>query len=53
MVQWVENLTAAAQLTVQTWVGSLAQSSGLKDPVVTAAEAPIQSLAPELPYATK
>ena len=31
MVQWVKNLTAAAQVIAEAWVQSLAQCSGLKD----------------------
>jgi len=31
MMQWVENLTAAAQVAVEVWVQSPAQPSGLKD----------------------
>ena len=34
MAQWVKNLTAAAQVTAEVWVCSLAQSSGLKDPAL-------------------
>ena len=33
-VQWVKNLTAVAQITVEGQVQSLAQHSGLKDPVL-------------------
>ena len=56
MVQWVKNLTAAVQVTVDVRVQSLILHSGLKDPM-----SPqlwfrlqlwlIQSLAWELPYA--
>ena len=31
VVQWVKNLTAAAQVAMEGWVQSLAQRSGLKD----------------------
>ena len=34
MMQWVKNLTAAAQVTVEAWVQSPAWSSGLKDPAL-------------------
>jgi len=36
VVQWVKNPAAAAQVTVESWVQSLAQSSGLKDSVLPA-----------------
>ena len=31
VVQWVKNLTVAAQVTAEVWVQSLTQCSGLKD----------------------
>ena len=31
VAQWVKNLTAAAQVTAEVWVQSLAQCNGLKD----------------------
>ena len=34
MAQWVRNLTAEAQVTVELWVQSLAWCSGLKDPAL-------------------
>ena len=53
MAQWVENPTAAAQVTVEGWVLFLAQRSGLKDLVLPQVKtvAQIQSLAWERPYA--
>ena len=37
VVQWVKNLTAAAQITSEAGVLSPARCNGLKDPRVTAA----------------
>ena len=57
VAQWVENLTAVAQVTADAWVQSLAQHRGLKDlgvaiaVVLVAAVAQIQSLAREHPCA--
>ena len=57
MVQWVKNLTAVVWVTLELWVPSLAQHSGLKDLALleplrkSAAVAGIQSLAQELLYA--
>ena len=51
---WVKNPTAMARITVEAWVRSPAQPSGLKDlafPDRIAIEARIQSLAWELPCA--
>ena len=31
VAQWVKNLTSVPQVTVEVWVGSLAQCGGLKD----------------------
>ena len=50
MAQWVKNLTLAAQVTVEAWIQSPAQHSGLRDLVAAAAAdvaaaAQIQSLA--------
>ena len=45
MEQWVKDSTAAAQVTVEVWVLSLAQGSRLKNPTW------VQSLAWEFPYA--
>ena len=53
MVQWVKNLTAAAQVTVEVWVSFPARCSGLKDLVQVTAAVWIRSLAQELPYATR
>ena len=57
MAQWAMDLTAAAQVTVEVRVQSLAQHSGLKDLSLpqllhtwVAAVAWIQSLGQELPY---
>ena len=50
MVQWVNNLTAAAQVALEAQIPSLAQHSGLKDPVLPQLWL-IQCLAWELPYA--
>ena len=52
-----KNLTTAAWVSAEAWVGSLAQHSGLKDLSVAAALAQVEaatwipSLAQELPYA--
>ena len=57
MVQWVKNLTVAAQVTAEVHVGCLVQHSGLKDRTLpqlqhkVTAVAHIQFLAWELPYA--
>ena len=51
MAQWIKNPTAAAQVTAEVWVGSLAWHSGLKDTAWIPAVAWAQSLAQELPYA--
>ena len=59
MVQWVKNLTAAAQVTVEAQVRSLAWCSGLANPVllqlqrmqVSAAIPQIRSLACKLSHA--
>ena len=55
MAQWVENPTAAAQVTVAAWAQSLAPNCGFKYLALlqlpsVAAVAQIQSLARELPY---
>lgn len=34
MAQWVKNLTAVAQVTVEAWIPSLAWHNGLKDPAL-------------------
>ena len=34
MVQWIKNLTAGAWVTVEAWVRSSAQCSGVKNPVL-------------------
>ena len=34
VAQWVRNPTAVAWVTAEAWVGSLAQSSELKDPAL-------------------
>ena len=31
VAQWVKNLTSVPRVTVEVWVGSLAQCGGLKD----------------------
>ena len=51
MAQWVKNSTAVAQVTAEAWVQYLVWCSGFKGSGVAAAEAPIQSLAQEPPYA--
>ena len=54
MVQWVKNPTAAALVTVEAWIQSLAElqgSSVAEGMAQVAAVAWIHSLAQELPYA--
>ena len=51
MMQWVKNLTAVAQVTVEVHVQTLALYNGLKDPSIAAVATWIQSLARELIYA--
>ena len=51
-MQWVMNLSAAAQVMAEVRVRFLAWHSGLKEPVQVTAEARIQSLAWERPHAT-
>lgn len=50
-MQWVKNLTAVAQVTVEVHVQTLALYNGLKDPSIAAVATWIQSLARELIYA--
>ena len=57
MAQWVNNLTAVAQVIEEMWNKSQAPTVVLKDPAMlqwqhrTAAATWVQSLARELPYA--
>ena len=51
-VQWIRNLTALAQVTVEAEVQYLAQHSWVKGSSVAASMAQIKSLAWGLPHAT-
>ena len=51
MVRWFKNMTAAAQVTAEVWVSSLAWHSGLKDPALLQLWLRFNSWPWELPYA--
>ena len=51
VVQWAEDLIAAAWVAVEVCVRVPAQCGGLKDPALLPVEAQIHSLAQKFPYA--
>ena len=53
LTQWGKNPTAHGSVTVEVWVHSIAQHSGLKDPATQVWLRWIQSLAQELPCKKK